>query len=172
MQYARARGREVQVTNREDVRVAARARDGAYIEVARAEVVVGDALRSHGRSQITSKNEGAEATHAALLAQMHRVVKAGGEGLVLHRGASLYTAARNDDLLKVNDDRVLTKPRCALRLIAIKKIAYNPITTGARGIKRSKGCRQWRWPVEHLWCRLCRGNCTCPENYAARKNTF
>ena len=40
-------------------------------------------------------------THAALLAQMHRVVKAGGEGLMLHRGASLYTAARNDDLLKV-----------------------------------------------------------------------
>ncbi len=40
-------------------------------------------------------------THAALLAQMHRVVKAGGEGLVLHRGASLYTAARSDDLLKV-----------------------------------------------------------------------
>lgn len=40
-------------------------------------------------------------THAALLAQMHRIVKAGGEGLVLHRGASLYTAARNDDLLKV-----------------------------------------------------------------------
>lgn len=40
-------------------------------------------------------------THTALMAQMHRVVKAGGEGLVLHRGASLYTAARNDDLLKV-----------------------------------------------------------------------
>ena len=40
-------------------------------------------------------------THAALRAQMHRIVKAGGEGLVLHRGASLYTAARNDDLLKV-----------------------------------------------------------------------
>ena len=40
-------------------------------------------------------------THAALQAQMHRVVKAGGEGLVLHCGASLYTAARNDDLLKV-----------------------------------------------------------------------
>jgi DNA ligase-1 len=40
-------------------------------------------------------------THAALQAQMHRVVNAGGEGLVLHRGASLYTAARNDDLLKV-----------------------------------------------------------------------
>ncbi len=40
-------------------------------------------------------------THTALQAQMHRIVKAGGEGLVLHRGASLYTAARNDDLLKV-----------------------------------------------------------------------
>ncbi|MBC7621569.1 MAG: DNA ligase [Candidatus Saccharibacteria bacterium] len=40
-------------------------------------------------------------THAALQAQMHRIVKAGGEGLVLHRGASLYSAARNDDLLKV-----------------------------------------------------------------------
>ena len=40
-------------------------------------------------------------THAALQVQMHRIVKVGGEGLVLHRGASLYTAARNDDLLKV-----------------------------------------------------------------------
>lgn len=40
-------------------------------------------------------------THAALQAQMRRVVKAGGEGLMLHRGASLYTATRNGDLLKV-----------------------------------------------------------------------
>ena len=40
-------------------------------------------------------------THAELKAQMQRVVKAGGEGLMLHRGGSLYTAARNDDLLKV-----------------------------------------------------------------------
>ena len=40
-------------------------------------------------------------THAALQTQMHRTVKAGGEGLVLHRGASLYTATRNGDLLKV-----------------------------------------------------------------------
>ncbi len=40
-------------------------------------------------------------THAALHSLMLRAVKAGGEGLVLHRGASLYTAARNDDLLKV-----------------------------------------------------------------------
>ena len=40
-------------------------------------------------------------THAALQTQMRRVVKAGGEGLMLHRGDSLYTATRNGDLLKV-----------------------------------------------------------------------
>jgi hypothetical protein len=60
----------------------------------------------------------------------------------------------------------------SLRLIAIKKIAYNPITTGARGIKRSKGCRQWRWPVELLWCRLCRGNGTRPEITPHEKTLF
>jgi DNA ligase-1 len=37
----------------------------------------------------------------ALLALMQQTVKAGGEGLMLHRGASLYRAERNDDLLKV-----------------------------------------------------------------------
>ncbi len=40
-------------------------------------------------------------THTVLQTHMQRTVKAGGEGLMLHRGASLYTAARNDDLLKV-----------------------------------------------------------------------
>ncbi|MDZ7938800.1 MAG: DNA ligase [Rhodoferax sp.] len=40
-------------------------------------------------------------THPDLQAQMRRVVKAGGEGLMLHRGASLYSATRNGDLLKV-----------------------------------------------------------------------
>ena len=40
-------------------------------------------------------------SHAALQAHMHRTVKGGGEGLMLHRGASVYTAVRNDDLLKV-----------------------------------------------------------------------
>ena len=80
MQYARARGREVQITNREDVRVATRARDGADIEVARAEVVVGNALRSHGRSQIASENQGAEATHAALLVDRARIDARGRAG--------------------------------------------------------------------------------------------
>jgi DNA ligase-1 len=33
--------------------------------------------------------------------RLDRLVKADGEGLMLHRGDSLYRAARNDDLLKV-----------------------------------------------------------------------
>lgn len=41
------------------------------------------------------------ADDAALQARLHDIVRHGGEGLMLHRGASLYKAARNDDLLKV-----------------------------------------------------------------------
>lgn len=37
----------------------------------------------------------------SLQALLQKTVKAGGEGLMLHRGASLYRAARNDDLLKL-----------------------------------------------------------------------
>lgn len=37
---------------------------------------------------------------AALCARMARIVKQGGEGLMLHRGAALYRAERSDDLLK------------------------------------------------------------------------
>ncbi|MFA7300607.1 MAG: DNA ligase, partial [Sideroxydans sp.] len=37
---------------------------------------------------------------AALRALLARVVKQGGEGLMLHRGTALYRAERNDDLLK------------------------------------------------------------------------
>lgn len=40
-------------------------------------------------------------SHAALQHQMRQVVRAGGEGLMLHRGTSLYSATRNGDLLKV-----------------------------------------------------------------------
>jgi hypothetical protein len=36
-----------------------------------------------------------------LQALLHRTVRAGGEGLMLHRGASLYRAGRSDDLIKV-----------------------------------------------------------------------
>ena len=41
------------------------------------------------------------ANDAALQALLHRTVRAGGEGLMLHRGASLYRAGRSDDLIKV-----------------------------------------------------------------------
>lgn len=41
------------------------------------------------------------ADRAALLALMKQTVKAGGEGLMLHRGASLYRGERSDDLLKL-----------------------------------------------------------------------
>ncbi len=41
------------------------------------------------------------ATHAELMRQLDAMVKAGGEGLMLHRGSSLYRAERNDDLLKL-----------------------------------------------------------------------
>ena len=41
------------------------------------------------------------ADHAALMARLDAVVRAGGEGLMLHRDASCYRAGRSDDLLKV-----------------------------------------------------------------------
>jgi DNA ligase-1 len=41
------------------------------------------------------------ASHAVLQERLRKTVKLGGEGLMLHRGASLYKAQRNDDLLKV-----------------------------------------------------------------------
>ncbi len=41
------------------------------------------------------------ASHTALQAQLKKTVKLGGEGLMLHRGDSLYKGLRNDDLLKV-----------------------------------------------------------------------
>lgn len=40
------------------------------------------------------------ANHLALQALLRKTVQDGGEGLVLHRGDSLYSAQRNDDLLK------------------------------------------------------------------------
>ena len=40
-------------------------------------------------------------SHAALQSQLKQITKAGAEGLMLHRGSSLYKGVRNDDLLKV-----------------------------------------------------------------------
>lgn len=39
--------------------------------------------------------------HQALMTRLDRVVAAGGEGLMLHRGNSTYRSGRSDDLLKV-----------------------------------------------------------------------
>lgn len=41
------------------------------------------------------------ASDAALQKLLLRTVRAGGEGLMLHRGASMYRAGRSDDLIKV-----------------------------------------------------------------------
>ena len=40
-------------------------------------------------------------SHAALQSQLRQITQAGGEGLMLHRGSSLYKGLRSDDLLKV-----------------------------------------------------------------------
>jgi len=41
------------------------------------------------------------ANHTALQSQLKQITQAGAEGLMLHRGSSLYKGVRNDDLLKV-----------------------------------------------------------------------
>ena len=41
------------------------------------------------------------AGRAELMERLERVVAGGGEGLMLHKGSSLYTAGRSDDLLKL-----------------------------------------------------------------------
>lgn len=40
-------------------------------------------------------------THTDLMTRLDRMVREGGEGLMLHRGSSRYRAVRSDDLLKV-----------------------------------------------------------------------
>ncbi len=59
------------------------------------------AVAGIGQPWVVAVKQTRATTHPALQAELKRVMKAGGEGLMLHRGASLYTAARNDDLLKV-----------------------------------------------------------------------
>ena len=50
------------------------------------------------------------ASDAALQKLLLRTVRAGGEGLMLHRGASMYRAGRSDDLIKVKTTKT-PKPR-------------------------------------------------------------
>jgi len=67
-------------------------------------------------------------THAELQALLDKTVKMGGEGLVLHRGASLYKGERSSDLLKFKpyDDaearvieHIMAKGRRGTRLVAL-----------------------------------------------------
>ena len=55
--------------------------------------------RSHATLQAVAQHEAT--TEAALQALLHDTVHRGGEGLVLHRGASAYRGERSDDLLKL-----------------------------------------------------------------------
>jgi len=77
------------------------------------------------------------ANKIALRAELNRVTKHGGEGLMLHRGSSLYKAERNDDLLKLKlfDDAEATvvghlagKGKYAGMLGALKVITPTGIT--------------------------------------------
>jgi DNA ligase-1 len=54
-----------------------------------------------GLSWVQAVKQSKVRDHHALQLLMQKTVKQGGEGLMLHRGASLYRAERNDDLLKV-----------------------------------------------------------------------
>ena len=58
-------------------------------------------VESLGRPWVQAVPQRRVANDAALQALLHRTVRAGGEGLMLHRGASLYRAGRSDDLIKV-----------------------------------------------------------------------
>ena len=53
------------------------------------------------RSWVRAVQQERVVSHAELMARLDSMVKDGGEGLMLHRGDSLYRAVRSDDLLKV-----------------------------------------------------------------------
>ena len=59
-----------------------------------------------GQTWVQAVEQRRVASHAALQALLKSTVRAGGEGLMLHRGASHYRAGRSDDLikLKTHDD--------------------------------------------------------------------
>ncbi len=64
------------------------------------------AVRSLGQGWVQAVPQRRVASDAALQALLQRTVRAGGEGLMLRRGASLYQAGRTSDLLtlKTHDD--------------------------------------------------------------------
>jgi DNA ligase-1 len=54
-----------------------------------------------GKPWVQAVRQSQVPSHAALKALLKKTVQAGGEGLVLHRGSSLYQSGRNSDVLKV-----------------------------------------------------------------------
>lgn len=58
-------------------------------------------VRRNGISWVQAVPQERIASHAELLTRLDRMVRSGGEGLMLHRGDALYRAGRTDDLLKV-----------------------------------------------------------------------
>jgi DNA ligase-1 len=58
-------------------------------------------VASLGRPWVQAVVQRKVASDAELQALLRQTVKAGGEGLMLHRGTSLYRAARTDDLMKL-----------------------------------------------------------------------
>ncbi len=58
-------------------------------------------VKEIGKPWVQAVTQSQVTSHAALKAMLNKTVQAGGEGLVLHRGSSLYQSGRNADVLKV-----------------------------------------------------------------------
>lgn len=58
-------------------------------------------VKQIGKPWVQAVRQSQVPSHAALKALLKKTVQAGGEGLVLHRGSSLYQSGRNSDVLKV-----------------------------------------------------------------------
>lgn len=61
----------------------------------------GQLVRRIGQAWVVAVPQERIHSHAELMARLDRVVRAGAEGLMLHRGDAPYSATRNGDLLKV-----------------------------------------------------------------------
>lgn len=58
-------------------------------------------VKEIGKPWVQAVTQSQVPSHAALKALLNKTLQAGGEGLVLHRGSSLYQSGRNSDVLKV-----------------------------------------------------------------------
>ena len=58
-------------------------------------------VKQIGKPWVQAVPQNPTPSHAALKTLLQKTVQAGGEGLVLHRGSSLYQRGRNGDVLKV-----------------------------------------------------------------------